>query len=382
MSNIKKILRCYKCGVILQDTEPDKQGFIIPDVYHNHNSDILLCNKCFEKAAFNNTPKKIEADDDFYRLLADARASDSLVVLVLDLFSFEGLTTEKFSQAILGCNVLVVANKRDLLPEKIDDQLLKEYVAHRLRVAKIKVSNIILTSSKANYNIEEFIASVHELRKRHDVYITGFPNSGKTSLSNAFLRSYSNNTTRFITTINYPGTKLKVVEIPLDRTSTLYDLPSFTQDTSAVFSLVEKSVALSVLPIKTVEPKQIIVGKKSCIAIGGLARFDLIKGEKTTIQAYFSEKIEIKPFKLTDDIDDVFYNYINKKYIKPVSKILDGPEKFDIYDIEVTEEGQRDIGILGLGWISFKGEGQTFRVTLPKGVFLYTSRAKVNYVKK
>lgn len=65
-----------------------------------------------------------------------------------------------------------------------------------------------------------------------------------------------------------------------------------------------------------------------------------------------------------------------------MSKILDGPEKFDIYDIEVTEEGQRDIGILGLGWISFKGEGQTFRVTLPKGVFLYTSRAKVNYVKK
>ena len=36
-----------------------------------------------------------------------------------------------------------------------------------------------------------------------------------------------------------------------------------------------------------------------------------------------------------------------------------------------------DIAILGLGWISFKGNNQTFRVSVPKGVYIYTSRAKV-----
>ncbi|MEG1222082.1 MAG: GTPase [Bacilli bacterium] len=382
MSEIKRVLRCYKCGVILQDTDASKPGYIISEVYNNHKSEILLCNNCFEKVVFNKTPKRLELDEGFYTILNDARASDALIVLVLDLFSFEGLTTERFAAAIEGCNVLVVGNKRDLLPNDIDDELLKTYVAHRLRVANINVKDIILTSSKQGYNMDEFIQKVHELRQRHDVYITGFSNSGKTSLSNAFLRSYSNNTTRFITTVNYQGTDLKVVEIPLDRTSTLYDLPGFLANTSALFALVEKNLLSTILPSTTVEGKELIMGKQSSIALGGLARFDLIKGEKTSVKVFISQKIEIKPFKLTDEIDSVFYNYINKKYFKPVSKMLDGPEKFDIYDVVITEEGQRDIGILGLGWISFVGKNQTFRVTVPKGVFLYTTRAKINYVKK
>ncbi|MBQ4255339.1 MAG: hypothetical protein II721_05015, partial [Bacilli bacterium] len=50
---------------------------------------------------------------------------------------------------------------------------------------------------------------------------------------------------------------------------------------------------------------------------------------------------------------------------------------FDAFDIAVEEKGQRDIGIEGLGWISFQGNGQTFTVMVPKGVSVYTSRAKI-----
>ena len=48
-----------------------------------------------------------------------------------------------------------------------------------------------------------------------------------------------------------------------------------------------------------------------------------------------------------------------------------------MYDVKIDQEGERDIGILGLGWISFKGNNQTFRVSVPKGVYIYTSRSKV-----
>ena len=68
---------------------------------------------------------------------------------------------------------------------------------------------------------------------------------------------------------------------------------------------------------------------------------------------------------------------INKKSLKPISKYLSTYDDFDMYDVTIQQDGDRDIGILGLGWISFKGNAQTFRVTVPKGVYIFTSRAKV-----
>ena len=91
---------------------------------------------------------------------------------------------------------------------------------------------------------------------------------------------------------------------------------------------------------------------------------------------FVSEKIELKTIR-SKDTDEVFYNMIEKKIIKPVSKYLTSYEVFDMYDVKVDQDGERDIGILGLGWISFKGNNQTFRVSVPKGVYIYTSRAKV-----
>ena len=50
---------------------------------------------------------------------------------------------------------------------------------------------------------------------------------------------------------------------------------------------------------------------------------------------------------------------------------------FDVYDFEITEVGDRDIGILGLGWFHFIGNKQTYRVFVPKGVYVYTTRSKI-----
>ena len=48
----------------------------------------------------------------------------------------------------------------------------------------------------------------------------------------------------------------------------------------------------------------------------------------------------------------------------------------------VDETGERDIGIQGLGWISFTGNNQKIRIVVPKGVAIYTTRAKINNAKK
>lgn len=62
---------------------------------------------------------------------------------------------------------------------------------------------------------------------------------------------------------------------------------------------------------------------------------------------------------------------------RPSSASLKSLVDFDVFDLAVDEKGSRDIGIQGLGWINFEGKNQKFRIYLPKGVSLYTSRAKI-----
>lgn len=376
MEEIRRVLRCYKCGAILQDENPDEKGYITSEILNNHKSEVLMCNDCFNKLIFKPGPVLDEIDEDFYSIIDDARATDSLVVLVLDLFSFEGFASERFRNSIDSSNVIVVGNKRDLLPKEIDDEVLKEHIKHRLRkTCNLNVQEVILTSSIENYNIDLLLERINALRARHDVYILGFPNSGKTSLVNCLLKHYQNKTTRVISTIDYPGTKIRVFEVPLDRTSNLYDIPGMSSHNS-VQDVVEPTIVNQLLFKKPISIKSATLMQGNAVAFGGLAKIELIKGPKTNIKMFVSEKIELKTIR-SKDSDEVFYSMIEKKAIKPISKYLTSYEVFDMYDVKVHQEGERDIGILGLGWISFKGNNQTFRVSVPKGVYIYTSRAKV-----
>lgn len=376
MGEIRRVLRCYKCGTILQDEKVNDKGYISSEILNNHKSEILMCNDCFDKLIFNPGPVLDDIDEDFYSIIDDARATDSLIVLVLDLFSFEGFASQRFRNSIDSSNVLVVGNKRDLLPKEIDDEVLKEHIRHRLRnTCNLNVQEVILTSSIENYNIDILLERINSLRARHDVYILGFPNSGKTSLVNCLLKHYQNKTTRVISTIDYPGTKIRVFEVPLDRTSNLYDIPGMSSHNS-IQDVVEPTIVNQLLFKKPVSIKSATLSQGNAIAIGGLAKIELIKGSKTNVKMFVSEKIELKTIR-SKDTDEVFYNMIEKKIIKPVSKYLTSYEVFDMYDVKVDQDGERDIGILGLGWISFKGNNQTFRVSVPKGVYIYTSRAKV-----
>jgi ribosome biogenesis GTPase A len=382
MSEIKKILRCYKCGEILQDTDATKPGYIISEVYNNHTSEILLCNKCFEKTIFNNNPQVNDFSKDLYVLLEDAQAADALVVLVVDLFSFEGCTNKNFIKAIGSCNVIVVANKRDLIPSKADDDYLRDYVAHRLRVAGLNVTDVILSSvHESEKYLDTLVSAISEKRRRHDVYLIGLPNSGKTSIASIFLKNYQNTTRRVIQTITYPGTTTKVVEIPLDRTSVLFDVPGFLTN-NAVWDIVEKSIVPMIVPNKEVSGKKITLSEGSAFSFGGLARVDLLSKKRTQITIYCSDKVEIKRYFRAKDMDALFFNAIEKKSVKPISAHLDSHENFDIYDINTTETGSRDIGILGLGWFNFEGDNQKFRLTIPKGTYVYFSRAKIKNVNK
>ncbi len=380
MSEFSVVRRCYACGAILQSDDPSSPGYIDEKTLNNAPLGApLFCETCWRSTRYNLSPKTATASPDFLLMLKDAQASDSLIVYVVDLFSFETSFIQEANELLQGLKILVLANKRDLLPKNADDDSLKSYVAHRFRKERLAVSSldVELVSLQFASDVKAIAKRIEKERKGHDVYIIGASSSGKSVFANAFLRTYRNPSNRSIATITYPGTSLRVLTVPLDSSSSLYDTPGTSVENSMV-THVDALTSFSLLPKEEIKPRSFSLSPGEGLFFGNyLARIDLLSGPKSQIKAYAAKTVHISKSKANLAEQAV------RKLMMQLGKTNERNLPFtasdaDAFDLKVDEETERDIGIEGLGWISFKGEGQTFRIYVRKGVALYTSRAKIS----
>ncbi|MFA6755148.1 MAG: hypothetical protein WCR97_01380 [Bacilli bacterium] len=378
MPILNKVQRCKKCGAILQSARPGEEGYISDDLLKQFPEGFAVCEKCYENEKENIMPKEAIFDSDYKKIIEEIKIKRALVVYVVDLFSFEGSFIGEVNKMLNGCDVLAVGNKRDLLPSSIDDQILIDYVAHRLRVAKLSVVDVVLTSNKDNNSIKRLISKILELSRSRDVYFIGASISGKSTLITEILKLYKNNTAQLITTHTFAGTQLRGFRIPINTNGFIYEVPGTSIDNSLI-NKVEFSVQHDIVPRIEIEAKKGQIKKGDSICFGGLAMIEFIDGKPTETEVYCSDRVEVKFVRSTGE--KFFGGLLQKQNGKPSSSRLNSFGDFDTYDFKVTEEGLRDIGILGLGWFKFIGNGQLYRIFVPKGVYVYSSRSKIKNVK-
>jgi 30S ribosome assembly GTPase len=380
MSKLNVVRRCYSCGAILQSTNPHKEGYIDSKSLSSNLDSILFCDKCFSEEKYNLTPKEPTISHDFLTMLKDAQATGAFIVYVIDLWSFEASFSRQVTSLIQNLDILVLANKRDLMPEESKDDDLREYVAHRFRAAKLPVvaDDIILTSLNSLSDVRDIAEKIEEFRRRHDVYIIGPSGTGKSLFLSSFLRSFSNGSSRVIATFNYPGTALRVMQIPLDSSSMIYDTPGLSIDNS-MLSLTEADVVRTIIPTSALKGREITISRGESLYLGGLARIDFVKGghRKVLLTAYFADAVALRKSPIRKNHEEEFAHLIDKKSVFPTSRLVKSLKDLDVFELAVEETGPRDIGIEGFGWIRFEGDKQTFRIFVPRGVSVYASRSKV-----
>jgi ribosome biogenesis GTPase A len=378
MSKVNVVRRCYSCGAILQTSDKKKEGYVSPEILERPLDSVLFCEKCYKENAYNLAPAEAMVSPDFLTMLLDAKASDALIVYVVDLVSFECSFNTELIETIKGLNVLVLANKRDLMPKEAKDADLKEYVAHRFRVASLPVqaSDVMLLSLTTLVDLTEVKQVIEERRKRHDVYIIGPIGAGKSFFLSAYLRNFDNPSGKAIVTADYPGTHLSVMQIPLDRSSMIYDTPGTGVDNSLRGKAEPEAMRL-IVPESPLKKRAFTLQKGESLLIGGLARLDVLTlgKKKLPLNAYFASGVQIK--KILHHGEEAFQKSLAKGSLKPTTHLVKSLKDLDVYDVAVDELGSRDLGIAGLGWFNFPGWGETFRIYVPKGVSIYTSRAKI-----
>lgn len=383
MSVVTAVRRCYRCGSALQGNDPNAKGYCEPALLKGEGQfQIILCKDCYNALHFNTEPAGAEAPNDFDKMLIDAKKQDALIVYLVDCLNFECSFVHEVLHKIDKLPVVVVGSKFDLMPNGTNPEYFREYIAHRFRVEgfkEAKSENVVLMDWTSSADATMAKELIEKKRKGKNVFVIGAKGAGKSNFITSFLRQYKNQSSHGVSICKYKNTDLEVWQIPLDDDSWIYDTPG----TGINNTMIGRQGAPAEIAITSkLVGRKVDVQERGSLFIGLLARIDPIKlkspRKKTNFTCFFAPKVELKSIPTKDDMNALWNKYISKKAMKPRVPYLGTTMDMDVFDVTLEVDGPRDIGIAGLGWVTFNGTaGEIYRVYVPKNIGAYASRAKV-----
>ncbi len=341
MSNIK----CYGCGAILQTDDPNKKGFIEKI---DEKREILYCKRCFRLMHYNEFPKILATNEEYELIIDDLLKKEGLIVLVVDLFDFTGTFIPQIIDKLRNKNVILVANKLDLLPKSVNVTKIVEWLTYMCNRYFFRVDAIHVVSSQKGYYIEDLMNTINLLRNSSDVYVMGVANVGKSSLINSILKRIDNRKSDLIATSEIPGTTLSSIKIPyFNDGKSIFDTPGLINTGNAQSNLSESSYKCLIAK-KEIKPITYQIEEGNTVLLGAIASIALVSGDNISFTCYRSENVTIHRRK---DIDTL--EFINKHR----GEILTPPVKSDnsVLEFKTKEyklKAKQDIVISGLGFVT------------------------------
>ncbi len=210
--------RCIGCGALLQSEHKDQLGY-------TPKPEADYCQRCFRIRHYDDVVISMKQGIDSDAVLSRVALMDTLVLWVVDLFDFEANLLPGINRHLKGKDIVLVATKRDLLPETVGNEKLAQFILRRLKQEGITLKGVVIcgdlvknAQSENNHSVEEVKHVLSLVRNNRSVTVVGMANAGKSTLLNALLGSSQ------LTTSRHPGTTLDFTELTLDG-FTLIDTP-------------------------------------------------------------------------------------------------------------------------------------------------------------
>ncbi len=317
MNNEKK---CLGCGVVLQDQNILKEGYIT-----SLENDI--CQRCFRMKNYGEYQVVTKSNDEYIEILKSVGKTKDLVLYITDLLNVE----KDFSQIreILPNKMILVLNKKDALPKSVKEQKLIAY----LKGMNIQVEEIIVISCAKNYNIDYLLKRIKYYQTSKNVYVVGHTNAGKSSLINKLIKNYSDNVQE-LTMSPLPSTTLNMVNIEINDYLTLIDTPGLV-DSGSILNHVDEKMVKKISPKKEIKPRTYQLRKNQSIIIEDLVRIDYVEGEKNSFTVFVSNDLKVRRL----------LNLLNNEELKDLNKTT--------YQVKYDE----DLVVVGLGFIKIVNKG-------------------------
>ena len=272
---------CIGCGVKLQDSNMLFEGYTA-DLSNN------LCSRCFKLKNYGEYQLTTKSNSEYIDILKSINETKDLVLYIVDLFNIE--KDIKMIREYISNRLILVVTKRDVLPKSVNDEKIKEYFSK----FNLDYQDIIIISSKKNYNIDELLLFIKKYKSSKNVYVVGHTNVGKSTLIKKLMKNYSEFDCDLTVSV-LPSTTLNKISIKLSDDLNLIDTPGLI-DRGNIINYVDFSIMKKIIPRKEIKPKTYQIKTGQSLLINELIRIDYIEGSKNSFTFFVSNDLKIKKF--------------------------------------------------------------------------------------
>jgi len=324
------MIKCLGCGSILNYENPDIEGYS-----SKQNSD--YCERCFRIKNYGEYKTVIKDNNTFINILKDINKTNSLVLLVTDIFNLP----QNFDVIVNNINnpILLVLTKRDILPKSLYEERLLSYMDNY----NLNLIDKLIVSSKNNYGYDELMEKIRKYKTDNNVYVVGYTNAGKSTLINKLIYNYSDELPTITTSI-LPSTTLNSIEIKFDDNLTLIDTPGILEENS-IDNFIDVKTLKKITSKNTIKPITYQISKRQYIFVEDLLKLSL---ENNNITIFMSNNLKIN------------------KYFKDKELALE-TKQVQVYP-------NTDLVISGLGFIKFT-KNEVIKVSVIKGTKIYIRKS-------
>ncbi|KNH25000.1 MAG: ribosome biogenesis GTPase YqeH [Priestia megaterium] len=357
-------LQCVGCGVEIQTERPDELGYAPKSALEK---EAIICQRCFRLKHYNEVQDVSLTDDDFLKILNGIGQTDGLVVKVVDIFDFNGSWLPGLHRFVGNNKVLLVGNKADLLPKSIKKNKLIHWMKREAKELGLQSVDVFLMSAQKGQGIREIAEAIEHYREGKDVYVVGCTNVGKSTFINAIIKEVTGEKD-IITTSQYPGTTLDMIDIPLDNGASLYDTPGIINHHQMAHYVDKRDLKL-ISPKKEIKPKVYQLNEGQTLYFGGLARLDYVQGGRKSLTCYVSNDLHIHRTKL-EKADELYEKQAGELLQPPRPEQMDEFPELVAHEFTIKNE-KTDIVFSGLGWVTVNESGSKVVAHAPKGVGVF-----------
>lgn len=363
-------LQCMGCGVEIQTERPNDIGYAPKSALEK---EFIICQRCFRLKHYNEIQDVSLTDDDFLKILNGIGQTDGLVVKVVDIFDFNGSWLPGLHRFAGGNNVILVGNKADLLPKSVKKNKLIHWMKKSAKDLGLKPVDVFLMSAHKGQGIKEVAEAIEHYRFGKDVYVVGCTNVGKSTFINAIIKEFTGEKD-VITTSQYPGTTLDMIDVPLDNGASLYDTPGIINHHQMAHYVDKRDLKL-ISPKKEIKPKIYQLNEGQTLFFGGLARLDYVSGGRKSLTCYVSNELLIHRTKL-EKADALYENQLGELLQPPRPEQLSEFPELVAYEFTIKHD-KTDIVFSGLGWVTVNEPGTKVVAYAPKGVGVFVRESLI-----
>ena len=296
---MKKNKKCLGCGVVLQNDNILNIGFT-PNLENDY------CMRCFKVKNYGEVETITGNREDYINTLKSISKTHDLVLYIVDILNIrENLLDIK---EYLNNDIILVLNKRDVLPKSVKDEKIINYLTERY-----DFTDYIVVSSLNNYNMDLLYKMIFKYKKTNDVYLVGETNAGKSSLINKIIGNYSKGIPS-LTTSNVPETTLNKIKIVINKSLNLIDTPGVVDEYNIIYHLSNKYYKI-LNTKREIKPKTYQIFKDQSLIIGDFLRIDYLEGDKNSFTLYIPNGISVKKVSLKNSsLKELAYTEYSVKF--------------------------------------------------------------------